>query len=271
MLPIRHSPARVVGAAVLAVLLYASGRAAWRIGQSAELVRQSEPYRQHPADATLRLLVVGDSTAVGTGASSPAASLAGLLGAQQPRLWIDNRAHDGARFADLPAQLTASAGHYDLVLVQAGGNDVIRLSDADALRHSIDTVTRLARRKAPLVLLMPAGNVGNSPFFFAPLSGWMTSRSRELHRMVREAALRHGAVYINLFQEREDDPFVKDPGLSARDGLHPSDAGYRVWHDALIAQGGLASVLAHGPTASPASVRHWFRQRSRTAGSSGLV
>jgi lysophospholipase L1-like esterase len=237
----------LLGAAALGVLLFSSGCAVWRISQSAELARQSEPYQQRPADATLRLLVVGDSTAVGTGASVPAASVAGLLGAQQPRLWIDNRGRDGARFSDLPAQLTASTGRFDIVLVQAGGNDVIRLSNAASLRSSVDAVARLAREKAPLVLLLPSGNVGNAPFFVAPMSWWMTSRSRDLHAIVREAAQRHGAVYVDLFKERDDDPFVKDKALNARDGLHPSDAGYRVWRDELMAQSPLAAVLAQGP------------------------
>jgi lysophospholipase L1-like esterase len=243
----RHAVLPLLGAAALGVLLFSSGCAVWRISQSAELARQSEPYQQRPGAATLRLLVVGDSTAVGTGASAPASSLAGLLGAAQPRLWIENRGRDGARFADLPAQLNASGDGFDIVLVQAGGNDVIRLSDADSLRSSVDAVTRLAREKAPLVLLMPSGNVGNAPFFFAPVSWWMTSRSGDLHAMVREAAQRHGAVYVNLFKERDDDPFVKDKALNARDGLHPSDGGYRVWRDELMAQSPLGALLVQGP------------------------
>ena len=32
--------------------------------------------------------------------------------------------------------------------------------------------------------------------------------------------------------------------LNARDGLHPSDAGYRVWFDQLMAQADLAGPLA---------------------------
>lgn len=244
MKPSRHPVVPVLGIAALAVLLFSSGCAVWRISQSAEMARQSEPYQQRPADATVRLLLVGDSTAVGTGASAASASLAGLLGAQQPRLWIDNRGRDGARFADLPAQLAASAERFDIVLVLAGGNDIIRLSGSDNLRRSVDAVARLARERAPLVLLMPSGNVGNAPFFFAPMSWWMTSRSRELHAMVREAATRHGAVYVNLFKEGGNDPFVQDKTLNARDGLHPSDAGYKVWRHELMTQSRLAEVLA---------------------------
>lgn len=221
-----------------------TGCAAWRIGQSVELARLSEPFQQRPADATVRLLVVGDSTAVGTGADTPATSLAGRLSVHYPKLWVENRAIDGARFADVQAQLGGEHERFDIVLVQAGGNDVIRLSNGPELRQSIDVVTRKARQRAPLVLLMPSGNVGNAPFFFAPASWWMTSRSRDLHSLVREAAARHGAVYINLFKERSNDPFVQEAGLHARDGLHPSDAGYAAWLQELMAQSSLAAALS---------------------------
>jgi hypothetical protein len=91
----------VLALAAGAVLLFASGCAVWRAGQSVELARRSEPWQQSPGDATLRLLIVGDSTAVGTGASAARHSLAGLIGQSHPRLLIENRAQDGARFSDV--------------------------------------------------------------------------------------------------------------------------------------------------------------------------
>ena len=238
---------RITSIAVVAGLLMVAataGRMAWRVHQSAELARHSRPFEQQPQAPLLRLLIVGDSTAVGTGASSPQNSLAGLLGRDHPQLWIENRARNGARFADLAAQLTQDEQRFDIVLVQAGGNDVIRLGARQALAEAIENVTRLACEKAPLVLLMPAGNVGNAPIFFAPFSGWMTRRARELHGLVAQAAARHGAVYIRLFKERADDPFVLIPGLNAPDGLHPSDAGYRVWWQELLNQSPLSRRLA---------------------------
>ena len=234
----------VASAMGLCVLLGTSGCAVWRISESIELARHSRSFQQYPADPALRLLVVGDSTAVGTGANAPAASIAGRLGQAHPKLWVANRAQDGARLADVVVQLRETPEHFDVVLVQAGGNDVIRLSNMDTLRQTVDDVARAARQKAPLVLLMPAGNVGNSPFFFVPLRGWMTSRSRDLHALMHEAAANHGAVYVNLFKERAEDPFVQDPSLHARDGLHPSDAGYGVWFKELMAQTSLATSLA---------------------------
>jgi lysophospholipase L1-like esterase len=225
------------------VLLFISGCAAWRIGQSVELAKRSEPLQHTPNDATLSLLIVGDSTAVGTGATSGKSSLAGLIAQQYPRLLIENRASDGAKFADVVRQLDGEE-RFDIVLVQAGGNDVIRLGDLSSSRADIERVAVLARKRADIVVLMPAGNVGNAPFFFAPVSWLMTQRSRELHRYVQDSAARTGAAYVNLFHERFDDPFVKDRSLNAMDGLHPSDAGYRVWFGELMAQAQLAARLA---------------------------
>ncbi|MGQ3004398.1 MAG: SGNH/GDSL hydrolase family protein, partial [Hydrogenophaga sp.] len=122
--------------------------------------------------------------------------------------------------------------------------DVIRLRALDGVRADNERVAVHAHERGTRVLLMPAGNVGNAPFFFPPASWLMTSRARSLHGFVREAATRHQAAYINLFKDKAKDPFAQQPELNAADGLHPSDAGYRVWFDELMAQGRLEPVLA---------------------------
>ena len=91
---------------------------------------------------------------------------------------------------------------------------------------------------------MPVGNVGNAPFFFPPVSWLMSARAERLHGFIQAAVQRHGTVYIDLFEPSERDPFVQQPGLHARDGLHPSDAGYQGGFKKLMAQGDLASWLA---------------------------
>lgn len=227
----------------MAAALWVGGRTAWRLQQSVGLTRLSEPLQTSPQRPAVRLLIVGDSTAVGTGASGPQASVAGLLAQAFPRLQIHNRARDGATFAQLPAQL-GGGERFDMVLVMAGGNDVVRLRGLKALRNDIDRVMRLALERGAVVVLMPAGNVGNAPFFFPPVSWLMTSRSRQLHALVNEAASRHGVVVVNLFRERADDPFAEQPSLNASDGLHPSDAGYRVWFGELMAQAALSQRLS---------------------------
>lgn len=228
------------------VVLGTSGCAVWRIKQSAELARQSEPFQASPAGASASLLVVGDSTAVGTGASSPAESVAGLMARDHPHLKIVNRAADGARYADIARQIEGAAGErFDAIVVLGGGNDVIRLTPYAPLEENLARVAALARTQAGLVVWVPSGNVGSAPFFFPPWSWLMTQRSRVLHRMVREVAADNGALYVNLFKEKEADPFAQRPAeLNAKDGLHPSDAGYRLWYAELNKQADLARRLA---------------------------
>jgi lysophospholipase L1-like esterase len=240
---VRPLGSRVLLWSAVAIVLMVCARTAWRLHESAELVRLSKPLQRAPLQPALRLLIVGDSTAVGTGATAPQASVAGLLGQSFPRLEIDNRARDGAKFAGLLTQLHGDE-RFDMVLVMAGGNDVVRLRGLTALQSDVDRVAQHARQRADLVVLMPAGNVGNAPFFFAPVSWLMTWRSRRLHAFVSEAASRHGAVLVTLFRESADDPFVQRPELNAADGLHPSDAGYRVWFGELMAQAALPQRLS---------------------------
>ena len=181
-------------------------------------------------------MIVGDSTAVGTGASSAAASLAGLVARDRPRWLIVNRARDGAKFKDIAAQLDP-AERFDLVLVMGGGNDVIRLTSAAQLRADVQQVLQRAAVVAPQVVVMPAGNVGHAPFFFAPVSWWMTARAREMHRTVQHAATAAGATYVRLFEEGDDDLFVREARrMHAADKLHPSDDGYAAWYAELLRQ-----------------------------------
>lgn len=234
--------ARLWGRPVFWLALAAAGAtagcAAWRLNTTAQLVRASQPFAASPAAPTASLLVVGDSTAVGTGASGPGASLPGLLAQQLPGLRVVNRATDGARWADFARQLEQGTERFDRVLVLGGGNDVIRLTPAGRLREDVRRTAELARARAAQVILMPPGNVGNAPFFFPPMSWWMAQRSQALHRAVREAAQATGARYVNLYKDRSEDPFAQRPQeLHAADGLHPSDAGYRLWLRELEQQG----------------------------------
>jgi lysophospholipase L1-like esterase len=226
-----------------------TGCSFWRLGEARALTSASEVFEQHPRNATLRLLVVGDSTAVGTGASSPAGSVAGLLGSRYPKLWVDNGARDGAKFDEVPAQVATAnnAEGYDVVLICAGGNDVMRGTDIHALRAAVERsffVAKAALKAGGLVLVQPAGNVGNAPFFWPPVSGLMSRRSRDFHAMVQTAAARHGVRYVGLYKDKAQDPFAQRNDLHAADGLHPNDAGYAVWRDELLAQSDLGQRLA---------------------------
>lgn len=221
-----------------------------KLSTASELARAAQAYTARPEHPTQRILVVGDSTAVGTGADAPKDSLVGRMGTDHPQWHIDNLAANGARFADVAEQLERASGAYDLVLVLAGGNDVIRFTREATLRQQMADTVRLARARARHVVLMPCGNVGHAPFFLPPLSWIMSQRSQTLHALAQEAATAPGVRYVKLLQPREQDPFVaRSAELHADDGLHPSSAGYRQWYQELREQGGLTPLLDTGTSA----------------------
>lgn len=238
------SSRRLLAVAALATgALLLTACAPWRIWTAADLAREAEPYTAQPAQPVRRILVVGDSTAVGTGADAPLDSLPGRIGQDHPKWHIDNLAANGARYADVATQLERAPAGYDLVLVLAGGNDVIRLTALDALRSQIDHVVGLAQQKGRQVVLMPCGNVGHAPFFVPPVSWLMSHRSEELHALVSDIAARREVRYVRLLKPRSEDPFVVNhKALNAADGLHPSSAGYQEWYRELVTQGGLAGL-----------------------------
>ena len=237
MKPLRIAALTVVAASLLVV----SGCMASRLSVARELAEAARPYTAHPATPQRKLLIVGDSTALGTGADSPASSLAGWIGQANPQWSIDNLAANGARFADVVQQLQGANSGYDLVLVVAGGNDVMRLTSADTLRTGMRDAVALAHQRGRNVTLMPCGNVGHAPFFFAPLSWWMDQRSQTLHAIAQSVASEGDARYVRLLQPKETDPFaLHSQEMHAADGLHPSSTGYRQWYSELVRQGGLA-------------------------------
>lgn len=226
--------------AVAGAVTVASRYVAKKLSISKKLAEQAVAFSSAPSMPLRRILVVGDSTAVGTGATQPQASVPGRMAAAHPDWLIDNHAQNGAKFEDVVGQLKRLPKRYDLVLVLAGGNDVIRLTSASALRRAVASAVRLAQAHAPVVVLMPSGNVGHAPFFPPPLDWFMSIRSKTLHAIVQQVARESGARYVRLLQPAERDVFALEAKrMHAADGLHPSNDGYGQWFKELVRQGAL--------------------------------
>lgn len=233
-------PLRIAAWTAIAGSVLLTGCMASRLSVARNLAGAARPYTAHPADPQRTLLIVGDSTALGTGADSPQSSLAGWIGNAHPQWRIDNHATNGAKFADVVQQLRNADSGYDLVLVVAGGNDVMQLTSMGTLRSNMADAVALAHGRGRRVVLMPCGNVGHAPFFLPPLRWWMDARSKDMHAIAQSVASNGGARYVRLLQPKESDPFVqRSKEMHAADGLHPSSAGYRHWYTELVRQGGL--------------------------------
>jgi lysophospholipase L1-like esterase len=235
-----------IGAVAALIAVFDALVIARALMRGSEVAASSAPYAARPQDAELALLVVGDSTAVGTGATSPADSIAGRIAADFSPMRVDNLAANGALTAAVNEQLrSAPLDRYDMVLIQVGGNDALRFTSIAALEASITEAVSLASDLGDRVAVMSTGDLGAAPALPWPLSRVFSWRSQRVREVFRRAAEKHKAHYVDLFvDEGRENPFVLEPEVyHARDGLHPSSAGYGAWYGMLREQLPLAVWL----------------------------
>ncbi len=194
------------------------------------LAAKAIAYEQHPENPTSRILVIGDSTAVGTGADKPEDSTAGLLGKDYPQADIVNRGVNGARLADLSTSFVEFEDQeFDLVLVQIGGNDVWHFTPFTDIEASLNNVLTDATRVGKYVLIMHGGDFASAkalPYGSRWLFSWRSAKLRDLYlRLVPT----YSATYIDLWHTNDNEP-DRIAAFYAADNFHPSSSGYADWY-----------------------------------------
>ncbi len=219
---------------VLAYLLYLGARFYTTVQTSKKLVETAVPFQIQSADTAVAVLVVGDSTAVGVGSDSSEETVAAKVGKYLSATSLENYAKSGAVTADLPDQIKkAKHTSYSLVLVQIGGNDIIRFKSAESAAAELETALT-ALPQAEKVIVISAGNVGGAtifPWFIRPA---YTKLNKQYHAEFARVAVEHGAVYVNLYEDPGTRLIESQPEIYlSADGLHPSAAGYALWFEAI--------------------------------------
>lgn len=198
------------------------------------LASQAKPYEQHPAYPSQRFLFIGDSTALGVGASSPATSVAGLFGRDFPDADITNRGSNGERAHGLLEKFHPNEDEqYDLIVIQCGGNDILRLSNLDKAAEDLSQVMDRAKKHARQVVLLHTGDVGNVPFFSFPATRIMHMRTVKLRDDLMKITSEKGVVYIDLYLLEKQDSRSGRLEWFAEDQLHPSDMSYAFWYQSI--------------------------------------
>ncbi len=217
---------------LLALLLADFSRSAWLILKSKKLLKGAAPFQYSNPDSGLKILFMGDSTAVGTGASDPRNSVAGRFSADYPDAHIVNLGESGKRLKDIAEEFNPEAyKNFGLIIIQAGGNDILRFTPLRRLENDLNALLVKAKQASNQVIILHSGNIGLAPFFPRPF-GWLWSyRTRQVREIYLKVARARGAAYVDLYTARRDDPFLKDiKKFYAPDFLHPSDDGYGIWY-----------------------------------------
>ena len=199
-----------------------------------KLASDAVPYERIMSDAKMKILVLGDSTAVGTGTANNIGSTAGRLASVYPDASITNRAVNGLKLEGLLKLLAKSDEneHFDIILVQIGANDVIRMTAMDYIEKRAQLVIEKLKKKTDRLIILHSGNIGDAliwPVYMRPI---IKSRSYEIREVYKKLASDLGVHYVDLI-DAPSDKLLRDFPTTyySADFLHLNEAGYGLWFD----------------------------------------
>jgi lysophospholipase L1-like esterase len=198
---------------------------------SKKIINATVPF-QKMGEGNNTVLVLGDSTAVGIGAGRPEESVAGRVQRFLEADSVENYGVSGAVTSDLKEQRkNATLPTYRLILIQIGGNDIMRFKPANRAGEEL----RAAIRNLPdaeRVVIISAGDVGGATLFPWPVRPFHTRLNNEYHETFAKVAAEEGVTYVNFGNSPATKQINERPEIYlAADGLHPSSEGYRLWFE----------------------------------------
>jgi lysophospholipase L1-like esterase len=177
-----------------------------------------------------RLLVLGDSTAVGAGVEQMTDALAGQIARRipDPVAWrvagANGLTSQQVREQHLAAALESDA---DLVVVLVGWNDALRLRPASAFGADLAAILDALRTRNPgarMIVVAPP-RFGAFAILPQPLRTVLGAHIAGLTRAAARVAASHGATLVPGF----------DGVHVASDGFHPDASGYAGLAEAVVA------------------------------------
>ena len=203
-----------------------------------------------PAAPPLRLVLLGDSTALGVGVDrlvdTVGGQLASLLSVDGRQVMLSSVGVAGSRSSDLATQVARCllGDRPDVAVILIGANDATALRrPADAAVYLGAAVRRL-RDAGVEVVVGTCPDLGAARAIAPPLRqivGWLGRRvARAQVRAVHAA----GGAVVDLGAETGP-VFRADPNTLCHDRYHPSADGYRVWAYALL------PAVAHAAGVTP--------------------
>jgi lysophospholipase L1-like esterase len=189
--------------------------------------------------APLRIVLLGDASALGVGVETVGDTVGGrlaeLLADAGVRVALSSVAVSGARCGDLATQVArAQLGERaDVAVILVGTHDAIHLVRPSEAATALATAVRRLRDAGTAVVVGTCPDLAAVRAIAPPLRqvvGWL---GRRIGRAQAAAAQAAGASVVDLAAQ-VGPVFRADPGMLCRDAFHPSADGYRVMAYALF-------------------------------------
>jgi|GEM_PF-4812945 len=225
----------------LAMYTLASSARFWFYLRRARVLMEATPRKDYVitgGEKKLTVTILGDSTAVGTGASDYTKTYHyQFLARHADRYSFDvkNKGVVGARTADLARQIE-SMRESDIAIITIGGNDVTHGTAWASVERDLASALGTVSQKAKRVVLLTPGDLGDVLIVPYPLRRYWASKSPVLSKLATRVAGDKKITHIDIYAlggtQFRDEPYT----YYATDLFHPSDAGYKLWADALDAK-----------------------------------
>jgi len=189
------------------------------------IIKNTTPFQKTNPGATMRILALGDSTMVGTGAKDNNNSTAGRLSSLYPEASLENISKNGMRITELNEKIKNIENKYDLIVIQIGANDIIRFTSNKTIDSELDKLLTKTKSLSDKVIILHSGDVGETKMFPLFIKPFYSKKSKQVREIYITQTKKHNADYVDLFDTHTKDEFY------ANDFLHLNDDGYEVWYE----------------------------------------
>jgi lysophospholipase L1-like esterase len=207
----------------------------------------------------LRLVLLGDSAAIGVGvewlSETVGGQLArllaeGTLATGERHVLLSSVGVAGSRSTDLATQVARAllGDKPDVAVILIGAHDATSLRSAEESAEHLGEAVQRLRDAGVQVVVGTCPDLGALRSVAQPLrqvTGWL---GRRMARAQARAVVAADGVVVDLGEETGA-VFRADAGTFCYDGFHPSADGYRVWAHALYPAVADAALAASRPAA----------------------
>ncbi len=203
---------------------------------------------------SLRLVMLGDSAALGVGVDRVADTVGGQLAAllsggeaaNGRAVALSSVGVAGSRSSDLATQVARCllGDRPDVAVILVGGNDAITLRRPSDAAAYLGAAVRRLREAGVEVVVGTCPDLGATRAIAPPLRQVVGFLGRRVARAQVRAVHSAGGAVVDLAAETGA-VFRADPNTLSADRYHPSADGYRVWAYALL------PAVAHAAGVTP--------------------
>lgn len=191
----------------------------------------------------LRLVLLGDSSALGVGVDQVSDTVGGHLaellvahpGRAERRVELSSVAVAASRSEDLATQVARAllGERPDVAVILVGAYDATGLRRPSEAATHLGSAVRRLRAHGAEVVVGTCPDLGAARAFAPPLRQIIGLLGQRVAHAQAAAALEAGAIPVDL-AARTGPVFRADAGTLCHDGFHPSADGYLVWAHALL-------------------------------------